>query len=75
MDDEFVAAIEDEHDGLEQSSLSVESQPKLARGWILNEVFDPERRSGRLDDIFRQMPCCRAESCTFTRRRKSMRRE
>ena len=51
MDDEFVATVKNEDDGLEQTSLRVESESQLAGGRIVVEVFDPERPGGCLSDV------------------------
>lgn len=40
MDDEFIAAVEDEYDRLEEAPVSVEAEPELSSGTIVVEVFD-----------------------------------
>jgi hypothetical protein len=51
MDDQLVAAVEDEHDGLQQSPLGVEAEPKLPRRRILVQVLNPDRPRGSLDCV------------------------
>ncbi len=51
LDPQFVAAVEDKHNCLEQSPLCVESQPELAGRRILVEVIDPNRPSRGLNRI------------------------
>jgi len=41
MDHEFIAAVEDEHDGLQQAPPSVEAKPQLPRRTVIVELFDP----------------------------------
>jgi hypothetical protein len=41
VDDELIAAVEDEHDCLEQPPLGVKAEPQLTGGRIVVEVLDP----------------------------------
>lgn len=52
MDDHFVAALEDQDDGLQQSGLGVEPKSKLPmRPVIIIQGFDLLRPSGCLHDV------------------------
>src|SRR5690625_7253116 len=52
VNDQFVAALEDEDDRLEQASLGIEAEPKFAVGPVLLvEGLHPERPVGRLDSV------------------------
>src|SRR5690625_7189201 len=52
VNDQFVAALEDEDDRLEQASLGIEAEPKFAVGPVLLvEGLHPERPVGCLDSV------------------------
>jgi hypothetical protein len=66
MDDELIAAVETQDDGLEQPSVGVESQPKLACGTVVVQILDPEGQPAAWTASSALIPCLRAVSWTFT---------
>lgn len=52
MDDDLFTAVEDEHDGLEQSSAGVEAEAEFSGGsLLLGEGLDPDGSLGSLDGV------------------------
>ena len=43
VDDQFVAAIEGQHDRLEQPTLSVEAESELPSRRVVVEIYNPDR--------------------------------
>lgn len=57
VDDHLLAALEDQHNGLQQPRLRVEPEPQLATWPLLFlEGLDPQRQVGSLDRVLRQDP-------------------
>src|SRR5690625_1925513 len=60
VDHEFIPAIEDQNDRLQQSAMGVEPEPKLPSRTVIIEFFDPNcpcRSLDRISDFYPMLTC------------------